>query len=319
LKLETRNLKLFLKMSRNLKAHLLLILVTFIWGATFVQIKDALRDISPLLFNAVRMLVATAALLILYFPHIRRMNKSTLLAGARVGIFLWLGYEFQTTGLKLTTPAKSAFLTGVSVVLVPVFLALFWRKAVGRWTVLGVLAAMIGLFLLTVPGGAAGWGDFKSVNTGDLLTLVCAVAFAFQIIFVGRAAQAHAFQQVAFLQIATAALLMVPTVPILEHTYVIWSWRVITAIMVTALLSTTAAFTIQAWAQQFIGAANTALILVLEPVFAWLMSYALLGETLKLRAAIGALLIVAGLLASELLGNPGERADERVAADQAKA
>ncbi|HTD23458.1 MAG TPA: DMT family transporter [Terriglobales bacterium] len=293
-------------MSRNLKAHLLLILATFIWGVTFVQIKDALRDISPLLFNAVRMVVATGAMLVVHLPHLRKMTSSTFWAGARVGIFLWLGYEFQTTGLKLTTPAKSAFLTGVSVVLVPVFLAIFWRKAVGRWNVVGVLAAFVGLFLLTVPGGAAGWGDFKSVNTGDLLTLVCAVAFAFHIIVLGRATKAHAFQQIAFLQIATAAVLMLPSVPVLEHAHVVWSWRVIIAILVTALFCTTAAFTIQSWSQQFVGATNTALILALEPVFAWLASYVVLGESLKLRAALGALLIIAGLLASELLGAVGE-------------
>ena len=297
-------------MSRNLKAHLLLLLTTFIWGATFVQVKDALRDVSPLLFNAVRMVVAAVALLLMHWPHIRKINTSTLLAGASVGIFFGAGYEFQTAGLKLTTPSKSAFLTGVSVVLVPVFLAIFWRKAVGRWTAIGVLAAMTGLFLLTVPGGAAGWGDFKSVNTGDLLTLGCAVAFAFQIIFVGRATQAHDFQQIAFLQVAVAAIFMVPAVPLLEQTYVIWSWRVIIAIMVTALLSTAAAFTMQAWAQQFVGATNTALILALEPVFAWLTSYIILGESLKLRAALGAILIVAGLLASELLGSAGEKAAE---------
>jgi len=301
-------------MSRNLKAHLLLLLTTFIWGATFVQIKDALRDISPLLFNALRMVVATVALLLMHWPHIRKINTGTLLAGARVGIFFGAGYEFQTAGLKLTTASKSGFLTGVSVVLVPVFLAIFWRKAVGRWTAIGVLAAMAGLFLLTVPGGAAGWGDFKSVNTGDLLTLGCAVAFAFQVIFVGRATRAHAFQQIAFLQVAAAAIFMVPAVPLLEHTYVIWSWRVIIAIMVTALLSTAAAFTMQAWAQQFVGATNTALILALEPVFAWLTSYIILGESLKLRAALGAILIVAGLLASELLGNTGTQP----AADEAR-
>ena len=296
-------------MSRTLKAHLLLILVTFIWGATFVQIKGALRDVSPLLFNAMRMVVATGALLVLHLPHLRGMNAKTLLAGMRVGVFLWAGYEFQTTGLRLTTPSKSAFLTSISVVLVPVFLALFWRKAVGRWTLLGVLTAFAGLFLLTVPGGAAGWGDFKSVNFGDLLTLGCAVAFAFQIIFVGRATQVHAFQPIAFLQIATAAILMIPSVPLVEHAHIVWTWKVIAAILVTALLSTAAAFTIQSWAQQFMSATNAALIFALEPVFAWLASYVALGEGLRLRAGIGAMLIVAGLVASELLGERERRAE----------
>ena len=295
-------------MSRTLKAHLLLIVATFIWGATFVQIKGALRDVSPLLFNAMRMALATAALVVLHLPHLKKMDSKAVLAGVRVGVFLWAGYDLQTTGLRLTTPSKSAFLTSISVVLVPIFLALFWRKAAGRWTTLGVVAAFIGLFLLTVPGGA-GLGDFTSVNFGDLLTLGCAVAFAFQIIFVGRATQAHPFQPIAVLQIATAAILMVPTVPLVEHAHVVWTWRLIAALLVTALLSTAVAFTVQSWAQQFMSATNAALIFALEPVFAWLTAYAVLGEALERRAAIGAGLIVVGLLVSELMGARDRRTD----------
>jgi drug/metabolite transporter (DMT)-like permease len=166
----------------------------------------------------------------------------------------------------------------------------------------GVVAALIGLFLMTVPGGAAGWADFKSVNKGDLLILGCAAAFAFHIIFLGKATKAHAFQQIAFLQVATAAVLMLPSVPLLEHAHVTWTWRMIIAILVTALFCTTAAFTIQSWAQQYVSPTNTALILSLEPVFAWLASYVVMGEALTLRAALGSLLIIAGLLISELLG-----------------
>jgi len=296
-------------MSRILKAHLLLILVTFIWGATFVQIKGALRDVSPMLFNALRMVLATGALLVLNLPHLRRMDAKTVLDGVRVGLFLWAGYEFQTAGLRLTTPSKSAFLTSISVVLVPVFLALFWRKTVGRWTVLGVLAAFAGLFLLTVPSGA-GFGNFTGANFGDLLTLGCAIAFAFQIIFVGRATQSHPFQPIAVLQIATAAVLMIPSVPLLEHAHIHWTWRVIAALLVTAMLSTALAFTVQSWAQQFMSATNAALIFALEPVFAWLTAYAVLGEALKLRAAIGAGLIVVALLASEILGAFDHRSEQ---------
>ncbi len=125
--------------------------------------------------------------------------------------------------------------------------------------------------------------------------------------FVGRATERHTYQPIAFLQIATAALLMLPSVPLLEHAHVLWSWRVIAAILVTALLSTAAAFTIQSWAQQFMPATNVALIFSLEPVFAWLIAYLVLRESLQLRAAAGAVLIVAGLLLSELLGNVKNR------------
>lgn len=285
-------------MSRSLKAHLLLVMVTMIWGATFVVIKNALAEISPLLFNAVRMTLASVCLAALYWKPLRAMDRPTLRAGIIVGIFLWLGYEFQTSGLKFTTPSKSGFLTGMSVVMVPVFLALFWKKRINLWTVAGVFAALLGLFLMTVPGGKAGW---SSVNRGDLLTIGCAVAFAFQIILLGRATERHPFQAIAFLQTATAAILMSITVPLAEHAQSTWSWRVWAAILVTGVFGTALAFTIQAWAQQFTPATHTALIFALEPVFAWLTSYLVEGERLGLRASLGAMLILAGVLVSELL------------------
>ena len=294
-------------MSRSLKAHFLLVLVTLVWGLTFVQIKDALGDISPLLFNAVRMTLAGATLVLVFRKHLR-MSAAVLRYGIWMGTLLWLGYEFQTTGLVLTTPSKSAFLTGVSVVLVPVFLTLVWRRHINRWTSMGVLAAFFGLYLLTVPKAGAG-GLLSGINRGDLLTLGCAVSFAFQIIFMGRAMRVHSFEQIATLQACVAAVLMAITVPLLEKPHVVWTPRVVIAILVTGLLATAAAFTIQAWAQQFTPPTHTALIFVLEPVFAWASSYLLLGERLGTRAGLGALLIIAGVLLSELKGSasqPGE-------------
>ena len=295
-------------MSRSLKAHLLLVVVTFVWGVTFVEIKDALGDISPLLFNAVRMALAGAALALVFRKHLR-MAAAALRTGIWMGTLLWMGYEFQTTGLVYTTPSKSAFLTGVSVVLVPVFLALLWRRHINRWTSLGVLAAFAGLYLLTVPRAGSG-SLLAGINRGDALTLGCAVAFAFQIIFMGRAMRSHAFEQIATLQASVAAVLMAASVPVLEKPHVVWSPRVVIAILVTALLGTAAAFTIQAWAQQFTPPTHTALIFVLEPVFAWASSYVLLGERLGTRASLGALLIIAGVLLSELKGSASQPSEE---------
>src|SRR5262249_3026832 len=172
--------------SRALRAHTLLVLVTLVWGATFVVIKEALADISPLLFNLVRMALAALLMAATYYRELHPFTRGAVRAGVIVGIFLWLGYSLQTTGLKLTTPSKSGFLTGVSVVLVPLILALGWKRHINRWTVKGVLAAFVGLYLLTVPA-TDGWGlaQFESVNRGDLLTLGCALVFAFHIIFLG--------------------------------------------------------------------------------------------------------------------------------------
>jgi drug/metabolite transporter (DMT)-like permease len=302
-------------MPKRLKAHVLLVLVTFVWGVTFVVIKNALADATPLTFNFVRMTLAAAMLALVFHRELRRLTRSTFLAGALAGIFLWLGYEFQTTGLALTTASKSAFITGISVVLVPMFLIVFWGRKINLWTSAGVLAAIVGLFLLTVPASESALGNWSSVNRGDVLTLGCAVSFGFQIIFLGRATERHPFGQIGFLQIAVAAALMGVTAPFFEHPHITWNSRVLWALIITSVLGTAAAFTIQAWAQQFTSPTHTALIFSLEPVFAWATSYVALGERLGLRAGIGSALILAGVLISELLGanvSPEARAEAKL-------
>jgi len=194
------------------------------------------------------------------------------------------------------------------VVLVPVFLATIWRRRINRWTLAGVVAAFAGLYLLTVP--QSGTSPISGINRGDVLTLGCAVAFGFQIIYMGRATRAHGFEHIATIQTCVATVLMAATIPLVERPHVVWSPRVVIAILVTALLATAAAFSIQAWAQQFTPPTHTALIFVLEPVFAWASSYVLLGERLGTRAGLGALLIVAGVLLSELKGSVSQPAEE---------
>jgi drug/metabolite transporter (DMT)-like permease len=288
--------------SRSIKAHLLLVLMTLIWGSTFVLIKEALKDSSPLLLNAVRMALAAVLLALYYRKHLNTWTRPALTAGVVVGIFLYLGYALQTTGLKLTTPSKSAFLTGTSTVLVPLILVMFWKTRIHLWRVVGIALAFLGLFLMTVPAGRAGLADFANVNRGDILSIGCAFGFALQIVFLGRATQRFPFEQIAVLQIGTAAALMAVTAPLLEHPRFQPSNAVIATVLITGILGTAVAFTVQAWAQQFTPATHTALIFNMEPVFAWLTSFLYLNERLGLRAGAGALLILTGVLVSELLG-----------------
>ena len=165
-------------MSRSLKAHLLLLGVVFVWGATFVLVKDALNDISPLLFNLLRMVLATLCLAIVYRRHLRSFDRRAVFSCALVGFFLAMGYQFQTAGLRLTTPSKSAFITGLVVVIVPLLLVIPRLRPAGshapQWNAyLGAFLAFIGIVLLTTPAGSG--FDFQNVNAGDLLTLGCAL------------------------------------------------------------------------------------------------------------------------------------------------
>ncbi len=286
-------------MSRSLKAHLLLVFVTFVWGATFVSIKEALHESTPLTFNAVRMALAALILLMIFRKRLRNLQRGAVLGGMLVGVFLWIGYEFQTPGLQYTTASKSAFLTGMSVVLVPLFLMIFWRRHVNHWSLGGVGIALVGLYLLTIPAGESG---FSSVNRGDILTMICAIGFAFQIIFVGRVTHKYPFAPVVTIEACTCAVLMILSAPVLERPHIIFSGQVIWAILVTGILGTALGFGAQGWAQQFTPPTHTALIFALEPVFALGASYVLIGERLGLRAGVGAALILAGVLLSELLG-----------------
>lgn len=297
---------------------MLLVLIAFIWGSTFVLVKEALNDASPLVLNSARMIVAAVLLATFYRKKIAVLTKPALTAGVLAGIFLFAGYAFQTSGLKLTTPSKSAFLTGTSSVLVPVALVAIWRVRIHMWRVVGIVLALTGLFLMTVPAGSGGLADFANVNLGDILTIGCAICFTFHVIFVGRASQRFPFEQVAFLQVATAAILMTVSTPLLEHPYFHATPTVIAAILITGILCTAVAFSIQSWAQQFTPATHTALIFTTEPVFAWLTSFIYLHEQLGLRAGAGALLILGGVLVSELLGHV-ERPDDGPVASESPA
>ena len=286
-------------MSRSLKAHVLLVLITLIWGSNFVVIKNALVDISPLFFNAVRMSLAAVVLAIIFYRELPRLTAGAVRSGVLVGVFLFIGNELQTVGLKYTSASKSAFLTGVSVVLVPVLLAVFWKRGINRLTSIGVVLAFAGLYLLTVPASSGAGLNLRSMNHGDLLTLGAAVVFAFHIILIEHATQNHRWQQITVVQVAVTALLMIFTTSFAEKISVVWTPRVLWGIGITGILSLALAFAIQAWAQQFTPATHTALIFTLEPVFAWLTSFIFLGERLGGRPGLGAACILAGLLISE--------------------
>lgn len=301
-------------MSRSTKAHLLLLLISFIWGSTFVLVKEALNGSSPLVLNTARMVLAAILLALFYRKRMATLTRPALLAGMVVGFFLYAGYAFQTTGLKLTTPSKSAFLTGTSTVMVPLLLVAIWRTRIHWWRVAGIVLALFGLFLMTVPAGASGLADFAKINFGDILTIGCAINFAFQIIFLGRASQCFPFEQIAVVQIATAAVLMAISTPILEKPHFQLTGTVIAAVLITGIFCTAVAFAIQSWAQQFTPATHTALIFTTEPVFAWLTSFIYLKERLGVRAGLGALMILAGVLVSELLGQV-EKPDEQDTSD----
>ena len=291
---------------RRWHADLALALVALVWGTTFVVVKNALLDISTLYFLALRFSLASFCLLLLFWRPFSQTTPRAVWTGLRggaiAGLFLWLGYVLQTVGLKYTTAGNSGFLTGLYVVLVPLISAAIYRRWPHPREFAGILIASAGMLLLTLPATRS--GPFL-INYGDLLTVACAVVFAFHLLLVGYYSQREMFQAVALGQIACAALLSTLSLA-LEPPAARWRPSLVLAIVLTAVFATAIAFALQTWAQQRTTPTRTALIFALEPVFALATAVLVGRERLTWPALAGGALILTGILAVEL--KPGAKA-----------
>lgn len=284
-------------MSVKPNADLALIAVTAIWGSTFIMVQASLAAVSPLIFIALRFGLAAAVLALLYRP---RITRAAAIPGIVVGLFLFGGYAFQTIGLQFTTASKSAFLTSLSVPMVPLAAALVYRKVPRRFELLGVLAASAGMVLLTLPAGAG----IAGVNRGDWLSFVCAVSFAGQVIAVTHFAGRAPFEAIVTVQMLTVTALALATFWWVEKPVFRPTAQAAASIVATGLLATALAFSVQSWAQKFMTVTRAAIIYSLEPVFAVVTGFVVAGELLTKRATLGAALILFGILIVELKRAP---------------
>lgn len=297
-------------MPRRALADGALLVVTAIWGLTFVMVRDAVHAYPVFAFLTTRFalaLVGLVPILVWRRHHLHPTPRSPrparqLAAGVLIGLALFAGYAFQTLGLLYTTPAKAGFITGLSVVIVPVLGVIFLRERLNPAVVAGVAVALAGLSLLSLSGVRS----LAAVNPGDLLVLACAVSFAGQIVLVGRFAPRMNALLLTTAQIATVAMLAAVIALVWERPP-IWPPRgqPLFAALFTGLLATALAFGVQTAAQRFTTATHAALIFATEPVFAALGSYLLIGEVLSLPEWLGCGLILAGMVLAEL--GPGLR------------
>lgn len=291
-------------MNRRLQADLSLTLCSLIWGVTFVVVKNALEQSSVFVFLAVRFTIAAAIMALLQSRIIARIEPQEIFAGMRLAFFMFAGYGFQTAGLRYTTASNSGFVTGSSVALVPLLLAVFWGRRLTRWIYWGAFAALVGLYCLTVPAEG-----LRYLNRGDVLTFVAAGFYAVHIILVSEYTQEHSVRALSFIQVAGCALMAWP----LTGAAAAIHWQAVRfsgsgqlwlGIVICAVFATAVAFTVQLWAQQYTSPGHAAILFALEPVFAVITSYVVLRERLSARAMKGAGLVVAGIVLAELLGAP---------------
>lgn len=295
--------------SSHLKADVVLLLTTALWGFTFVVVKDSLAEADPFTFLVLRFGVGALAAAAIARGGLR--HWPSVRSGLILGVFLWLGYSFQTTGLEHTTPSRSAFITGMTVVLVPFVSILLFKRRPKPFALVGVVLATLGLYWLTLYETQESRGTLY----GDLLTLGCAVGYAFHIAFNERFAPRGKVMTMVAVQLAVVAVLSALFLPFVEvklsPTPALW-----VGVAITGLLASTLAIGAQTWAQARTSAIRAALIYSLEPVFAATYSILLGRESLGLREAIGGGLIILGVLISEVGGILWERFSPRAAAPE---
>ncbi|GAB4112409.1 MAG: DMT family transporter [Candidatus Caldatribacteriota bacterium] len=275
-------------------AEFYLLGIVIVWGSTFAVIKDVLPQIMPFTFLAFRFFIATLVLGLIFWKRLKLIDKNILGKGVLIGIFLFMGYTFQTLGLKYTTATKAGFITGLSVVLVPLFSFFFFKEKIQRNSTMGVILAFFGLWLLN-------YNNSLSFNLGDFLVLICAISFAFHIISVGLYTKRLDYILLVILQLFTVFSLSTIFSLFLEGSALFnyYSYKVWWAIILTAVFATSLAFYMQNRFQQYSTATKTAIIFSGEPIFAAIFAYLLLGEKISLIAWVGGLLIFGGMIIAQ--------------------
>lgn len=281
---------------------------TLIWGGTFALIKNAFTDISPLLFLGLRFSIAALIFLPFVYASLKKTNKQTLVAGAVLGFFYFTGFASQTLGLNLTTATKSGFITGTFVVFIPI-LQLIIEKRKPKWfNILSVFLVLIGLIMLSSKGENV--IDFikqlgSDFNLGDLLTLLCALLFAFQVVYVDVFTKKYEYLPMVFVQLLITGiggfiLSFIFSISSLETVKFTFNTTVVTAILYTAIFASIIATVIQLKFQKFVSPTKAGIIFSIEPIFAAVFAYFLLSEKISNFGLIGCVLIFIGLIVSEI-------------------
>ncbi len=301
-----------MRMKDNLAADAALLLLTLLWGTSFPVTKIAMRDAGVFTFLCQRFLMGSVFLLPfvlktanqlmvnngdrsgrlwwLFHPKYYSSMKSLKSAGFILGCWMFLGFLLQTLGMKFTSASKSGFLTGTLVVMVPFLAAIFLKSTIRLRHILAALLSMTGIFLLTRP-------DTFDINIGDLMTLGCAFSFAMQMIFVHKYSNRENSVILAFFQVFAVGILAVPLALILEGFRGILIPQIWLLALWNAIFCTAVAFWIQCRFQPITKAQSAAVIYSMEPVFAAVSAFILLGE--KQLNLPGAMAIMVAMIIAE--------------------
>jgi len=281
--------------TRRLRYEALLALNTMIWGITFLVVKYAVRLSGPFTYLSVCYAAGSLVLIVIYRRRLVHITRAELRAGLLLGLVLFAGYAFQTTGLQFTTVSKAGFITGLYVPLVPIFFFVFMRQRPALAAIIGVLFSFAGLFLLSVNN------QFSfSISIGEALIFGAAVAFAAHIVLIGKFSHGSDMTNLAIIQLSLTSLLSLAMLPFAHelHSAPPAQFWLIAALMGVFDIAYT--ILVMNRVQQHVGGIRATLIYAMEPLWAALAGVVLAGDVLSVPAWIGCGCILAGMIVGRL-------------------
>jgi drug/metabolite transporter (DMT)-like permease len=280
---------------KEIGADFLLLLVAIAWGSTFFIVQDAVEQTPVYTFLFWRFFIAALLMGLIAYKQWKYLNQAVLLAGGALGLFMFLGYAFQTFGLKYTYSSTVGFITGLNVIVVPFASYLIFKHKASIYSILGAITASIGLYYLTLNSEIG-------FSLGEFYAFVCAIMFALHIVFTDHLSKKHNIHLLVSIQFFTVALCSSIGGWVMEGSIVPpkVDELLINAIVITVIFATIFAFWVQTAMQRFTTAAKTAIIFTIEPVSAGVFGYFFAGEVLSGSQLAGAVLILSGMLLAEV-------------------
>lgn len=281
--------------AHGLRYDALLVLITMIWGSTFLVVKNTVHASGPFTYLAFAYGVGALTLALIFRRRLARITRAELRNGLIIGLFLFTGYTLQTTGLQFTTVSKAGFITGLNVPLVPVFMFLLLRQKASRGAVAGIIISFTGLFLLSFNNHLT-----PSLGMGELLIFGAAIAFALHIVCISRFSPGADATNLVIMQIGLTSLLSFIAIPFAHGPLFVPSWSFWITVVLMGILDIAFTLLVMNRVQQFIGGTKAALIYALEPVWAALAGLLLAGDVLSVPAWIGCGCILVGMVVGRL-------------------
>lgn len=279
---------------RNVKVNALLVLVTMIWGSSFLIVQQTIRLAGPFTFLAIRFSIGALVLAVIFHKRLVQITRAEIITGSIIGLFLFATYALQTIGLEYITSSKAGFITGLYVPLVAILAVPLLRQKPTFGSMLGVIFSVAGLALISVNGSLR-----FSFGLGEFLVMGCAIAAALHIICISKFAPRVDAMNLALVQIALTAVLSLIAMPIAGEPFVLPPLPVWGSALFMGVVATAFALAVMNRVQQFVSSTHATLIYALELVWVGLLG-SLAGEHLSLFTWMGSGCIVLGMITSEL-------------------